>query len=188
MNRWAYINSGVRADGQNRSIIAILQVPGLFSWASIPTLAKTGPPAWVGSICRDIFNAAMIQADYNLPLKANNPFNIGDGHTGTFCNGNNDPALTCNTTAIWRAFSGRAGWSDDRWKPRQLYPITADGGYLMPRGWEGTLLYFHAQERNEASGILDAVAVMTTYKAPRKTWLRYRGLLSVPTWGQWFPT
>ena len=38
----------------------------------------------------------------------------------------------------------------------------------MPREWGRDPLYFHAPGRNEGFGDVDAVAVMTTYKAPRK--------------------
>ena len=166
--------SGVRADGAKSQYHGNLTSAGAFQLGIHANPGKKLALHGWDLFVENIFNAAMIQADYRLPLKDKQSVLIsvmGIRQDILHNGGNNDPALAYATPGshAW-AFSGRAGWSDERWEATLNYTrITADGRYLMPREWGRDPFYtFMPRERNEGFGDVDAVAVMTTYKVPRK--------------------
>ena len=69
MNRWAYILPVCVQMEQNRSIMAILQSAGAFQLGIHANPGKKLALHGWDLFVENIFNAAMIQADYRLPLK-----------------------------------------------------------------------------------------------------------------------
>lgn len=121
----------------------------------------------------NIFNSAMLQADYEYPLSKTSKFfaaaqlvrqdAVNDG-------GNEDPAKTYfekGAKAI--TFGTRMGWKNEKWEASLNYNrITADGRYLMPREWgRDPFFTFLPRERNEGLGDVNALVAKANYKIPK---------------------
>jgi outer membrane porin, OprD family len=121
----------------------------------------------------NIFNTAMLQVDYTLPLKNNNNiFASAQAMRQDAVNngGNDDVAKTYfekGAKAI--TFGAKAGWKNKQWETGINYNrITADGRYLMPREWGREPFFtFMPRERNEGFGDLHAIMGKVNYNIPK---------------------
>jgi len=120
----------------------------------------------------NIFNTAMIQADYNLPLKKNSSFFAAAQfirQDAVKHGGNEDPAKTYfDKSGKSISFGAKAGWKNKRLETSINYTrITADGRYLMPREWGREPFFtFLPRERNEGFGDVHAVMGKLNYNIP----------------------
>ncbi len=120
----------------------------------------------------NIFNSAMLQADYEYPLAddaklfAALQFIRQDAVNN---GGNTDPLKTYFTKSS-KAYTigGKAGWKNKRWETSLNYTrITAHARYLMPREWgRDPFFTFLPRERNEGLGDVHAVMARINYKIP----------------------
>ncbi len=168
--------SGVTVNGSRSNYAGNLQSKGILltgiSWQVNSKLAIIG---W-NQFTENIFNSALLQADYNLPLKKKSVLfasaqmirqdAVGNG-------GNSDPAKTYilpNSKAM--TMGARIGWKNDQWETSlNLNRITAYGRYLMPREWgRDPFFTFLPRERNEGFGDANAIMLKANYKIPKAGW------------------
>ena len=168
--------SGVTANGSRSNYAGNLQSKGILlagiSWQVNSKLAIIG---W-NQFTENIFNSALLQVDYNLPLKKKSVLfasaqmirqdAVGKG-------GNPDPAkayLQPNAKAM--TMGARFGWKNDQWETSlNLNRITAHGRYLMPREWgRDPFFTFLPRERNEGFGDANAIMLKANYKIPKAGW------------------
>ena len=168
--------SGVNENGTRSNYAGNLQSKGILlagiSWQVNSKLAIIG---W-NQFTENIFNSALLQVDYNLPLKKKSVLfasaqmirqdAVGKG-------GNPDPAkayLQPNAKAM--TMGARFGWKNDQWETSlNLNRITAHGRYLMPREWgRDPFFTFLPRERNEGFGDANAIMLKVNYKIPKARW------------------
>ena len=168
--------SGVNENGTRSNYAGNLQSKGILlagiSWQVNSKLAIIG---W-NQFTENIFNSALLQVDYNLPLKKKSVLfasaqmirqdAVGKG-------GNPDPAkayLQPNAKAM--TMGARFGWKNDQWETSlNLNRITAHGRYLMPREWgRDPFFTFLPRERNEGFGDANAIMLKANYKIPKARW------------------
>jgi hypothetical protein len=121
----------------------------------------------------NIFNTAMLQADFSFPLKSNeNIFASAQVIRQDVINfgGNEEAAKTYfekGGNAI--TFGAKAGWKNEQWDVSINYNrITADGRYLMPREWGREPFFtFLPRERNEGFGDVQAIMGKVNYNIPK---------------------
>jgi hypothetical protein len=101
----------------------------------------------------NIFNTAMIQADYKQPLSSDGDFFTGiqviqQNKVGK--GGNEDLSKRYVQDKSSTTYGGTIGWENKSWKTSFNYNrITATGRYLMPREWGRDPFYtFMSRERN----------------------------------------
>lgn len=165
--------SGVTATGARSNYAGNLRSKGILlagiSWDISSKLKLTG---W-NQFTENIFNSALIQADYTYPLEKKSSLfgSVQLIRQDALRNGGNqDPAkayLLPHDKAL--SFGGRAGWKNDRWETSLNYNrITARGRYLMPREWgRDPFFTFLPRERNEGLGDVDALVAKMNYKIPK---------------------
>lgn len=122
---------------------------------------------------QNIFNTALLQADWSLPQKhgqslfASAQFIRQDAVS----NGGNDDAAKAYMEKGSKAmtFGARLGWKNQRWEASLNYNrITAHGRYLMPREWGREPFFtFLPRERNEGFGDLHALMAKVNYNIPK---------------------
>lgn len=125
----------------------------------------------------NVFNTAMIQADYQLPS------NLAHHHYYTSFQlvkqhalgngGNHDPSkryIEKNSSAL--SFGARLGYKSPVWDLSLNYNrITNEGRYIMPREWgRDPFFTFMPRERNEGFGNVQAFVAKAAYKIPQKQW------------------
>jgi hypothetical protein len=121
----------------------------------------------------NIFNTAMLQADFSMPVEnTNRVFASAQVIRQDAVNsgGNEDADKTYfekGGKAI--TFSANAGWQNKQWNASINYSrITADGRYLMPREWGREPLFtFIPRERNEGFGDVHAIMAKVNYNIPK---------------------
>lgn len=122
----------------------------------------------------NIFNSALLQADYERPLAQPGSAVFASGQLirqdAVRNGGNTDPAKTyfSKGAKAW-TFGGRVGWKNPRWETSLNYNrITAHGRYLMPREWgRDPFFTFLPRERNEGLGDVHALVAKLNYKIPK---------------------
>jgi len=165
--------SGVTVNGTKSTYAGNLHSKGILlagiTWQANSKLSISG---W-NQFTENIFNSALLQADYNHPLKNKSVLfasaqlirqdAVGNG-------GNNDPAkayILPNAKAM--TMGARIGWKNEQWETSLNYNrITAHGRYLMPREWgRDPFFTFLPRERNEGFGDATAIMLKTGYKIPK---------------------
>jgi hypothetical protein len=111
----------------------------------------------------NVFNTAMIQADWVMPLKENNAFFASAQFTRQDAvnkGGNTDKAKTYfEKGGRSMSFGAKAGWKNKNWETSINYNrITGHGRYLMPREWgRDPFFTFLPRERNDGVGDVHAI-------------------------------
>lgn len=165
--------SGVTVNGTKSTYAGNLHSKGILlagiTWQANSKLSISG---W-NQFTENIFNSALLQADYNHPLKNKSVLfasaqlirqdAVGNG-------GNNDPAkayILPNAKSM--TMGARIGWKNEQWETSLNYNrITAHGRYLMPREWgRDPFFTFLPRERNEGFGDATAIMLKAGYKIPK---------------------
>jgi len=164
---------GVNDEGIKSAYAGNLESKGIFLAGITTQLNENLKLQFWNQYTENIFNSAMLQADYEYPLTQNSKLfaaaqfvrqdAVDDG-------GNEDPSKTYfekGARAI--TFGTRLGWKNDKWETSLNYNrITADGRYLMPREWgRDPFFTFLPRERNEGLGDAHAVVGKFNYKIPK---------------------
>ncbi len=164
---------GVNDEGIKSAYAGNLESKGIFLAGITTQLNENLKLQFWNQYTENIFNSAMLQADYEYPLTQNSKLfaaaqfvrqdAVDDG-------GNEDPSKTYfekGARAI--TFGIRLGWKNDKWETSLNYNrITADGRYLMPREWgRDPFFTFLPRERNEGLGDAHAVVGKFNYKIPK---------------------
>ena len=164
---------GVNDEGIKSAYAGNLESKGIFLAGITTQLNENLKLQFWNQYTENIFNSAMLQADYEYPLTQNSKLfaaaqfvrqdAVNDG-------GNEDPSKTYfekGARAI--TFGIRLGWKNDKWETSLNYNrITADGRYLMPREWgRDPFFTFLPRERNEGLGDAHAVVGKFNYKIPK---------------------
>jgi len=164
---------GVNDEGIKSAYAGNLESKGIFLAGITTQLNENLKLQFWNQYTENIFNSAMLQADYEYPLTQNSKLfaaaqfvrqdAVDDG-------GNEDPSKTYfekGSRAI--TFGTRLGWKNDKWETSLNYNrITADGRYLMPREWgRDPFFTFLPRERNEGLGDAHAVVGKFNYKIPK---------------------
>jgi hypothetical protein len=121
----------------------------------------------------NIFNTALIQADFTKPLRHGHQLLLGIQftHQDALADGGNPDAgktyFTKNSHS--NAISTQVGWQRGPWKALAAYThITDDGRFLSPREWGREPFYtFLSRERIEGSGDVHAIAVRLQWQSNR---------------------
>ncbi len=120
----------------------------------------------------NIFNTAMLQADFSFALKKNGIFFASAQliRQDAVNNGGNADAVKTYFEKGGKAitFGAKAGWRNNQWEASVNYNrITAAGRYMMPREWGREPFFtFLPRERNEGFGDLHAVMGKINYNIP----------------------
>lgn len=164
---------GVNDNGSKSEYAGNLESKGIFLAGIITQLNENLKLQFWNQYTENIFNSAMLQADYEYPLTQNSKLfaaaqlvrqdAVNDG-------GNEDPSKTYfekGARAI--TFGTRLGWKNNKWETSLNYNrITADGRYLMPREWgRDPFFTFLPRERNEGLGDAHALVGKVNYKIPK---------------------
>ncbi|MCC6410456.1 MAG: outer membrane porin, OprD family [Saprospiraceae bacterium] len=124
----------------------------------------------------NVFNTAMVQADYNHPLKNGDQLIFGLQYThqdAVADGGNPDPEMAYYPQgAQSNVISAQTGWQRGAWQALAAYTrVTSDGRFLSPREWGREPFYtFMARERIEGSGDVHAATLRGIWTAPSKKW------------------
>ncbi len=160
---------GVNSDGSKSDYSGNLESNGI---GMLGVTQKFGTmlsiKAW-DVFVENIFNSALLQADYNHPLRNNS--NLVGGlqyirQDAVKDGGNQDPTKAYfKKGSRSQAFGAKLGWENQRWRTSLNYTrITADGRYLMPREWgRDPFFTFLPRERNEGFGDVNAYMVVAGY-------------------------
>lgn len=165
--------SGVNSDGTKSDYSSNLESKGI---GMLGVTQKFGSmlsvKAW-DVFVENIFNSALLQADYNHPLR-NNSHLVGGlqyiRQDAVKDGGNEDPAKAYFKKETYsQAFGAKLGWENQRWRTSLNYTrITADGRYLMPREWgRDPFFTFLPRERNEGFGDVNAYMAVTGFSIPK---------------------
>lgn len=120
----------------------------------------------------NIFNSAMLQADYEYPLADKSKFiaSLQVIRQNAVSNGGNKDEAKAYFKKGNKSvsFGGKIGWKNNHWETSLNYNrITALGRYLMPREWgRDPFFTFLPRERNEGLGDVHAVMGKINYKQP----------------------
>ena len=161
--------TGVNPDGTKSDYSGNLESKGIGILGLTQKFGKKlSIKAW-DVFVENVFNSALLQADYSYPL-ANNG-NLVGGLQYIRQDAVNDAGNEEATKAYFRkgshsqAFGAKLGWENQRWQTSLNYTrITAGGRYLMPREWgRDPFFTFSPRERNEGFGDVNAYLVGGVY-------------------------
>lgn len=165
--------TGVTATGARSAYAGNLESNGILlagiTWQLNDRIKLQG---W-NQFTQNIFNTAMLQADYERPLKDRSTLFTSFQlirQDAVQNGGHDDPAkayMEKGAHAI--TFGTRLGWKNSTWEASLNYNrITAAGRYLMPREWgRDPFFTFLPRERNEGLGDVHAIAGKLQYKIPK---------------------
>lgn len=164
--------SGVNTDGTKSAYAGNLESKGIFLAGLQYQHHKNLKFRFWNQYTENIFNSALVQADYEYPIAENSRLvaavqavrqdAIGNG-------GHEDPAKSyISKGGKAMTFGAMAGWKNKRWETSLNYNrITAHGRYLMPREWgRDPFFTFLPRERNEGLGDVHAIVAKLLYKIP----------------------
>lgn len=179
---------GVDMYGEKSGYAGNLKSKGVFLTGISYELNKQFKIKFWNQFTENIFNTALIQADYeknitdqsilfsSIQLIRQDAVNNG---------GNKDPLKSYiqKGSKAW-TISTRTGWKNKNWETKLNYTrITRDGQYLMPREWgRDPFFTFLSRERNEGLGNVHALMGDIQYKIPAirlKTSVSY-GIYKLP--------
>ncbi|HRC33333.1 MAG TPA: OprD family outer membrane porin [Bacteroidia bacterium] len=162
-------SSGVNTDGTKSQYANNLTSNGVFMLGIHNEAIKNFKlHAWDVFI-ENILNTAMLQADWQLPLKKESSiFSSAQviRQDAIKYGGNKNQSKTyVDKEAKAMAFGVRAGWKNKKIETSINYNrITADGRYLMPREWgRDPFFTFLPRERNEGFGDVNAIMAKVNY-------------------------
>lgn len=127
--------------------------------------------AW-NMFTENMFNTAMLQADFTLDLNNYSKFLIAGQlikQNAVNNGGNKDQTLTYfQKGSESLSFGAKIAWSNPVWETSLNYNrITAAGRYLLPREWgKDPFFVFLPRERTEGFGDVHAVMAKIDYKMP----------------------
>jgi hypothetical protein len=117
----------------------------------------------------NVFNTAMLQADFSFPLTNNNSFFVAAQFIKQHAV-NNGGHVAASKTFFEKggrsaSFGTKAGWKNNNWETSINYTrITKQGRYLVPREWGREPFFtFLPRERNEGLGDLHALVAKVNY-------------------------
>lgn len=164
---------GVNDEGIKSAYAGNLESKGIFLTGITTQLSEHLKIQIWNQYTENIFNSAMLQADYEYPLSKNSKLfaaaqmvrqdAVNDG-------GNDDPSKTyVEKGAKALTFGTRLGWKNENWETSLNYNrITSQGRYLMPREWgRDPFFTFLPRERNEGLGDVNALLGKINYKIPK---------------------
>jgi hypothetical protein len=162
-------STGVNIDGTKSGYSNNLESKGVFLLGTHLDIGKNLKLHGWNVFTENIFNSAMLQADFSMPINSNETiFASAQAIRQDAINngGNEDAAKTYfekGAKAI--TFGAKAGWKNKRWETSINYNrITADGRYLMPREWgRDPFFTFLPRERNEGLGDVHAIMGKVNY-------------------------
>lgn len=162
-------STGVNIDGTKSGYSNNLESNGVFLLGTHLDIGKNLKLHGWNVFTENIFNSAMLQADFSMPINSNETiFASAQAIRQDAINngGNEDAAKTYfekGAKAI--TFGAKAGWKNKRWETSINYNrITADGRYLMPREWgRDPFFTFLPRERNEGLGDVHAIMGKVNY-------------------------
>lgn len=162
--------TGVNPDGTKSGYAGNIKSKGVMLLGITHIISKSLTlKAWE-LLTENVFNTAMLQADFQHGLHENNKLVAGVQfirQDAIKSGGNTDPAKTYfpkNNKA--RTMGARIGWENSSWQASLNYNrITAAGRYLLPREWGREPFYtFLPRERNEGFGDAHAYMAKLSHK------------------------
>lgn len=164
---------GVNATGVKSQYATNLESKGVFLIGTHIEVSKNLKLHGWDVFTENIFNTAMLQADFSMPLKNTNKVFASAQvirQDAVNSGGNEDADKTYfekGGKAI--TFGAKAGWQNKQWEASINYNrITADGRYLMPREWGREPFFtFMPRERNEGFGDVHAIMAKVNYNIPK---------------------
>ncbi|HEX5026202.1 MAG TPA: OprD family outer membrane porin [Agriterribacter sp.] len=164
---------GVNVDGTKSQYASNLHSKGIFLLGTHIEMGKHLTLHGWDVFTENIFNTAMLQADFSFRLKSNeNIFtSVQIIRQDAVNNGGNEDAAKTYFEKGGKAisFGAKAGWKNKQWETSINYNrITADGRYLMPREWgRDPFFTFMPRERNEGFGDVHAIMGKVNYNIPK---------------------
>lgn len=165
--------SGVNTDGTKSQYSNNLESKGAFMLGVHTDVNKYIKLHGWNLFTDNIFNTAMLQADFSFTLKNNNNIFASAQviRQDAVNNGGNKDAAKTYFEKGGKAitFGAKAGWKNKQWEASINYNrITADGRYLMPREWGREPFFtFMPRERNEGFGDVHAIMGKVNYNMPK---------------------
>ena len=164
--------SGVNENGGKSDYAGNLESNGiLMTGISYQVYKSLGLQLW-DLYADNLFNSAMLQADYQYPLTTKSGLLAAVQvirQDATNDGGNEDATKTYFTKGgkAW-TIGARAGWRNEKWEATLNYTrITSHGRYLVPREWgRDPFFTFLPRERNEGLGDVHAIMGKVNYKIP----------------------
>jgi hypothetical protein len=164
---------GVNLDGSKSDHKGNLESNGIAMLGLSHKFSKKFSAQLYNLYVENIFNSALLQADFTYPLHDSAKLVAGLQYIRQDAireGGNADPSKTYFTKGgMSQSFGAKLGWEKKRWQASLNYNrITADGRYLMPREWgRDPFFTFMPRERNEGLGDVHAVVVKAGYSIPK---------------------
>lgn len=165
--------TGVNIDGSKSLYANNLESKGAFMMGIHTDLNKYVKLHGWNLFTENIFNTAMLQADFSFPLKNSNSIFASAQviRQDAVNNGGNEETAKTYFEKGGKAitFGAKAGWKNKQWETSINYNrITADGRYLMPREWGREPFFtFMPRERNEGFGDVHAIMGKVNYNVPK---------------------
>lgn len=165
--------AGINIDGSKSQYRNNLESKGAFMLGVHTDLNKYVKLHGWNLFTENIFNTAMLQADFLYPIKRNNSFFASAQviRQDAINNGGNPDAAKTYFEKDGKAitFGAKAGWKNKQWETGIAYNrITAHGRYLMPREWgRDPFFTFMPRERNEGFGDVHAIMGKVKYTMPK---------------------
>ncbi|MEO7488527.1 MAG: OprD family outer membrane porin [Ferruginibacter sp.] len=160
---------GVNANGAKSGYANNVESSGIGIIQLHTALSKKVKLLVADMFVENVFNATMLQIDFNLPLKENSvlfaalqtikEFAVNDG-------GNVDQSKTYFLKGSQAfTFGARLGWKNEQWEASLNYNrITKNGRYLAPREWGiDPFFTFLPRERNDGFGNANAIMGKVNY-------------------------
>lgn len=163
---------GVNSAGVKSKYANNLESKGVFLIGTHIDVSKNLKLQGWNVFTENIFNTAMLQADFLMPLKKNNKVFASAQviRQDAVNNGGNEDADKSYFEKGGKAitFGAKAGWQNKQWEASINYNrITADGRYLVPREWGREPFFtFMPRERNEGFGDVHAMMAKVNYNIP----------------------
>lgn len=165
--------TGVNPDGTRSGYNGNIESKGIGVLGITTTFSKKIKLQGWNMFTQNVFNTAMLQADFNFPKKdGSNLFAAAQFIRQDAVNdgGNADPSKTFFSKGQKSiTFGGRFGWKNNQWETSINYNrITADGRYLVPREWgRESFFTFLPRERNDGVGDAHAIMAKVMYNIPQ---------------------
>ncbi len=164
---------GVDAAGVKSQYATNLESKGVFLLGTHIELGKKIRLHGWDIFTENIFNTAMLEADFSFPQKNGQSLFAAAQliRQDAVNNGGNEDAAKAYFAKGGKAMTlgAKLGWKNKRWEASINYNrITAHGRYLMPREWGREPFFtFLPRERNEGFGDLHAVMAKVHYNIPQ---------------------
>lgn len=165
--------SGLNPDGSQSQYSNYIESKGIALLGLHKSLSKNLKlQAW-NMYTSNVFNTAMLQTDFTLPLKDKSKLFAAAQliRQDAINNGGNEDQLKTFFLKGGNSLSygAKLGWKNDQWDASLNYNrITDKGRYLLPREWgRDPFFTFLPRERNEGMGDVNAVMGRANYTIPK---------------------